>query len=75
MHVHYAKWRPQGSARDVVAHAIAILDEYQRQGLRMSLRQLYYQFVSRNLCENTPKGVTGTASPSPASSPDGHPNA
>ncbi|TXH10976.1 MAG: hypothetical protein E6R03_14810 [Hyphomicrobiaceae bacterium] len=54
MHVHYAKWRPQGSARDVVAHAIAILDEYQRQGLRMSLRQLYYQFVSRNLCENTP---------------------
>lgn len=31
-----------------------IIDEYQAQGLRLTARQLYYQFVSRDLCANQP---------------------
>lgn len=30
-----------------------ILDDYERQGFDLSLRQLYYQLVARNLVENT----------------------
>lgn len=30
-----------------------IIEQYQSQGLRLSLRQLYYQLVSRNIIENT----------------------
>lgn len=32
-----------------------IIGEYQNQGYTLTLRQLYYQFVSRNLIENTEK--------------------
>lgn len=36
----------------IIQQANTILDEYQRQGLVLTLRQLYYQFVSRGLLEN-----------------------
>jgi hypothetical protein len=39
-------------ARNTIEHANAILEEYRSQGLVLTLRQLYYQFVSRNLIEN-----------------------
>jgi len=35
-----------------IAQANVILDEYQTQGFDLTLRQLYYQFVSRGLIEN-----------------------
>lgn len=38
---------------DVIAQAEAIIDEYQAQGFRLTLRQLYYQFVARTLIPNT----------------------
>jgi len=31
-----------------------VVDEYKQQGLRLTARQLYYQFVSRDYCPNTP---------------------
>ena len=37
----------------VILQAIAILDEYADQGYDLSLRQLYYQLVSRDLIPNT----------------------
>lgn len=37
----------------VIAQANEIIVSYQKQGYRMTLRQLYYQFVSRALIENT----------------------
>lgn len=37
----------------IIDQANAILSEYQRQGYKLSLRQLYYQFVARGLRENT----------------------
>lgn len=38
---------------DVIAWAIVIIEEYEKQRMRLSLRQLYYQMVARGLIENT----------------------
>jgi hypothetical protein len=40
---------------DLVRQAIAIIDDYRRQGYDLSLRQCYYQLVSRNVIPNTDK--------------------
>jgi hypothetical protein len=37
----------------LIATADQIVSDYQAQGFRLTLRQLYYQFVSRNLIPNT----------------------
>lgn len=37
----------------IIEHAETICAEYQRQGLTVTLRQVYYQFVSRDLLPNT----------------------
>jgi hypothetical protein len=37
-----------------IEHMVQIIDEYSAQGLRLTARQLYYQFVSRDLIANTP---------------------
>jgi hypothetical protein len=42
------------AARAKIVQMEAIIDEYQQQGLRLTARQLYYQFVSRDLCPNLP---------------------
>ena len=36
----------------IISKANAIIDEYERQGFDLTLRQLYYQFVSRDLIPN-----------------------
>ena len=53
--VFYEAWNPGPRALVTVAHAQRIIEEYTSKGLRMSLRQLYYQFVSRDLIPNKPK--------------------
>lgn len=45
-----AKW--QGDAMDIIERAAAILDEYARQDITMTLRQLYYQLVARDIIPN-----------------------
>ena len=37
----------------LIAQANEIIEEYQAQGYILTLRQLYYQFVSRDLIENS----------------------
>lgn len=37
---------------EVIANANIIIEEYEEMGLSLTLRQLYYQFVSRDLLEN-----------------------
>lgn len=37
----------------MIDHANAIIDEYQQQGYDLTLRQLYYQFVSRDIIPNS----------------------
>ena len=41
------RFTPEGEL--VIAQAERLCDEYARQGLRLTLRQLYYQFIARNL--------------------------
>jgi hypothetical protein len=53
MKVKYQDKRFQTKTLTAINHANVILDEYVRQGFTMSLRQLYYQFVARDLLENT----------------------
>ena len=46
------KFRPD--TQEKIDRMVEIVEEYARQGLRLTARQLYYQFVSRDLCPNTP---------------------
>lgn len=39
--------------KQIIRQANQIVDEYLKQGYRMTLRQIHYQFVSRDLYENT----------------------
>lgn len=43
----------QKSSLDRIAHANTIIAEYEAENLTLTLRQLYYQFVSRAYLENT----------------------
>jgi len=47
--------RFQAKALRVVEQANQIIDDYQDQGFALTLRQLYYQFVARDLMPNTTK--------------------
>jgi hypothetical protein len=42
-------------ALDIIAKANGVCDEYMAQGLKLTVRQLYYQFVSNNWITNTPQ--------------------
>lgn len=50
------KLRPQALA--TIQTANAIIADYQAQGFTLTLRQLYYQFVSKNLIPNSQKSYT-----------------
>jgi hypothetical protein len=43
----------RADSRSLIEQANAIIEEYQEQGFTLTLRQLYYQFVSRDLIQNT----------------------
>ena len=51
--IPYKSWRPSQAALNTVVLANKIIGEYKRQGLDLTLRQLYYQFVSRGHCANS----------------------
>lgn len=51
--VAYIKKRFSDSSLDIIVAARQICEEYARQGYDLTLRQLYYQFVSRDLIPNT----------------------
>jgi len=48
----YKDWKPGPEARSMVANAETICVDYANQGYDLTLRQLYYQFVSRGLLDN-----------------------
>lgn len=53
MKIAYTKTKfSQGSLR-LIQHANTILAEYQRRGITVTLRQLYYQFVARDIIPNS----------------------
>lgn len=50
--IKYQEIRIGAERLDLVAKANAIIAEYQEQGYELTLRQLYYQFVSRDFIPN-----------------------
>lgn len=50
--IKYQEIKLNAAKLAVVAHANEIIEEYQAQGFDLTLRQLYYQFVSRDLLPN-----------------------
>jgi len=52
MKIGYICKRFRPDVLSIIAHANEIISEYVEQGLRLTLRQLYYQFVSRALLPN-----------------------
>lgn len=51
--IRYVDWKPNKASLKIVFQANDILDIYEKQGYDLSLRQLYYQFVARDLIPNT----------------------
>lgn len=49
----FIKKRFNKTSADIIAQANVIITEYKKQGLILTIRQLYYQFVGRGLLENT----------------------
>ena len=50
--VEFEKWSPHRRTRDRLDAVNAVIAEYEAQGYRLTLRQLYYQLVSRNIIAN-----------------------
>ena len=54
-YIKYEDHRFGADALALLGHANDIIGEYERQGLDLTLRQLYYQYVARDLLPNTDK--------------------
>lgn len=62
MKIKYKDWNPRGATLDIVAHAEDIINEYQDNGYTLTLRQLYYQFVARDIIPNTERSYKNLGS-------------
>lgn len=51
----YESYKPHGKTLDIIVKANEIIEEYMAKGYVLTLRQLYYQFVARDLFENNQK--------------------
>lgn len=51
----FKAYSPKAEAKVILRTARGIIEDYQSQGLTLTLRQLYYQFVSKDLLPNTEK--------------------
>jgi len=55
MKEQFISWRPSSATRELLSKTEEVLIEYQTMGYRLTLRQLYYQLVSRSVIPNTVK--------------------
>lgn len=53
MNIQYIEWYPRETTKKLVDTANNIIRQYQQQGYTLTLRQLYYKFVSKAIIENT----------------------
>ena len=49
----FKSWKPSAESSEIIIHITTILEEYRNQGYNLTLRQLYYQLVSRDIIPNT----------------------
>jgi len=62
MKIQYINWNPKQASLQLVDKANDIIDEYYSAGYTLTLRQLYYQFVARDLIENTERSYKNLGS-------------
>lgn len=62
MKTEYVSMRLRPETLGVIYQANEIIESFQAQGYRMTLRQLYYQFVTKNLISNEEKSYKKLAS-------------
>ncbi len=60
--IFYKPWSPTPKSAAIVTVANNIIDEYDSQGYTLTLRQLYYQFVARDLIENSERSYKNLGS-------------
>lgn len=53
--IRYIEWNPKADTLGVIRTANGIIEEYEEKGFSLTLRQLYYQFVARDLMSNNIK--------------------
>lgn len=49
----YERWNPKPATLALVNDAALIMEDFRGQGFKMTLRQLYYQLVARNIIPNS----------------------
>lgn len=54
-YINYKDFKPQREAAMIIENANRIIADYESQGFKLTLRQLYYQFVQENLLPNIQK--------------------
>ena len=59
----YTDWAPrtQGT-KDLLVHALGIIEDYAGQGIQLTIRQLYYRLVAGGVLENNHKRYKGLIS-------------
>lgn len=55
MKLEFKSIKMRSESLEIIERANEIIETYQAEGYKMTLRQLYYQFVSKNLLANTEK--------------------
>ena len=55
MREYYEKYKPNDETQKLLEHIVRIVEDYSAQGLTLTLRQLYYQLVSKDLIRNEEK--------------------
>lgn len=62
MRIKYEDWKPRRQTEELINHAERIIEAYRQDGYTLTLRQLYYQFVSEGLIENTERSYKNLGS-------------
>jgi hypothetical protein len=62
MRIAYIEKRFRGRSLDIIRQANAICADYRAQGYNLTLRQLYYQFVARDIIPNSQKSYKSLGS-------------
>jgi len=55
--IEYEPHNFSSDSQSIIDQANDIITEYEQQGYKLTVRQLYYQFVSRGLIANADNGI------------------
>lgn len=58
--IEYRKYKPTPAVQSIIDNAIVVLQEYAADGFNLTLRQLYYQFIARDLFPDSYANEAGT---------------